>query len=318
MRVIFFTDLHGSTLVFEKGLALARDYEVDLIILGGDLSGKRMLPIEKSSSGNFIAHEPYKKKDDSGKATIVYEKRQLQSAELPRFLRKLEAKGYYWYVGGKEEIHHINSVPAELARLERAAITQRLKDWATLANDRMSEGVECVWTGGNDDDQEVLDHLRDHSLGRFVYGEDRLHEFGGYQILSLGVSNPTPFDTAREYQEHEITTMLERWEGDVKNTDMLLLNIHVPPSSCGDLDLVVDIEDPDRLIHVGSTAVRNFIEKLEPLADFAGHIHERSGAAKIGRTMIFNPGSDYNSGILRAFVVSLDGASLRSYVHLLR
>lgn len=318
MRVIFFTDLHGSTLVFEKGLAAAVENDVDLIILGGDLSGKRILPIERYPSGDFIAYEPYKKKDDSGNATIVYEKRPLRATALPAFLKKLEAKGYYWYVEDEETIRQINAVPADMLKREKEAIVQRLKQWSKLANDRMPEGVQCIWTGGNDDDQDVLNTLRNEPLGRFRYGEDQLHEFGGYQVLSLGVSNPTPFDTAREYTEHEISAMLERSVPEIKNADMLLLNIHVPPADCSDLDVVMDIEKADRLIHVGSSAVRNFIVNLEPLADFAGHIHERSGAAKIGKTTVFNPGSDYNSGILQAFVVQFDGPRIRDYVHLLR
>src|SRR5437870_4033388 len=193
MRIAFFTDLHGSTLVFEKGLAMAVKYDVDLIILGGDLSGKRMLPIEKLTSGNFITHEPYRKKDDSGNSTIVYEKRPLNSAELPAFLKRLEAKGYYWYIGDEEVILQRNSIPDDLRKLEQAAVSQRLKKWAGLANERMPAGVECIWTGGNDDDQNVLDALSNENLGRFTYGEDRLHEFAGYQILSQGFSNPTPF-----------------------------------------------------------------------------------------------------------------------------
>jgi uncharacterized protein len=112
--------------------------------------------------------------------------------------------------------------------------------------------------------------------------------------------------------------MLETFVPDIADSDMLLLNVHVPPAECSDLDVVMDIENADRLIHVGSTAVRNFISNLEPLADFAGHIHERSGAAKIGKTTIFNPGSDYNSGVLRAFLVQFEGPKISNYVHILR
>jgi uncharacterized protein len=36
-----------------------------------------------------------------------------------------------------------------------------------------------------------------------------------------------------------------------------------------------------------------------------GHIHESQGAARIGRTVALNPGSEYNSGNLHGVVVSL-------------
>jgi Icc-related predicted phosphoesterase len=318
MRIIFFTDLHGSTLVFEKGLAVAVDYDVDLIILGGDLSGKRMLPIERLDSGDFIVAEPYKQKDDTGKAEIVYKERSIRGSELPTFYRKLEAKGYYWYMGDKEEIRQARASPAEMLKLEKAAITERLVHWAKLASDRMPEKVQCIWTGGNDDEQDVLNDFRNRDVGRFTYGEDQVHDFGGYKIISLGVSNRTPFETARERTESEICRMLEELARQLSDTEKLLLNVHVPPFNCGDLDLATDIQYPHYLVHVGSTAVRKFIEDWKPLADFAGHVHERKGATKIGRTWIFNPGSDYNSGILQALVVDLDGAGVRGYVHVLR
>ena len=318
MRVAFFTDVHGSTLVFEKGLSLAGEFDVDLLILGGDLSGKRLLNVERLPSGDFIVYEPYKEKGDSGDAVIVYRARHVKCGHFPAFRQRLEAKGYYWFVGDKDELRMLNSDPLRKARLERDAIVQRLTYWTERANERLPEHVECVWTGGNDDEQIVLDELRNQDLGRFTYGEGRLHEFDGYQILSLGVSNPTPFDTAREYDESQIAAMLELSARGVTNPGMLLLNVHVPPANCGDLDLAMDTKEPHRLIHVGSTAVRDFIIRVQPVADFAGHVHERKGAAKIGKTMVFNAGSDYNSGILQGLIVDLDYSTVRNYMHVLR
>lgn len=318
MRIAFFTDVHGSTLVFEKGLSVAAEFEVDLLILGGDLSGKRLLEIQKLGTGDFLVYEPYKKKDDNGDAVVVYEERQVKSDDLPAFCKKLEAKGYYWFIAERERARMINADPAERLRLEKAAITQRLMHWGKLVNERLPEYIDCIWTGGNDDEQAVLDELRDQELGRFTYGEGRLHEFCGYQVLSLGISNRTPFETAREFDESQIAAMLELSAQGMTDANMLLLNVHVPPANCGDLDLVMDVKEPHSLIHAGSTAVRDFIVRVQPLADFAGHIHERRGATKVGKTMVFNPGSDYNSGILQALVVDLDRSRVRNYLHITR
>jgi Icc-related predicted phosphoesterase len=318
MRIAFFTDVHGSTLVFEKGLSMAEEFDVDLLILGGDLSGKRLLDIERLPSGDFVVYEPYTEKGDRGDAVTVYRARDVRSTYFPALCQRLEAKGYYWFVGDNEELGELNSDSGRKAQLERDAIMQRLMHWTRRANERLPEHVECVWTGGNDDEQDVLDQLRNQDLGRFTYGEGQLHGFDEYQILSLGVSNPTPFDTAREYPEPQIAAMLELAVRGVTNPDMLLLNVHVPPINCGDLDLAMDTKEPHRLIHVGSTAVRDFIIAVRPLADFAGHVHERRGAVKIGRTTVFNAGSDYNSGILQAFIVDLDYATVRNYMHVLR
>ena len=47
---------------------------------------------------------------------------------------------------------------------------------------------------------------------------------------------------------------------------------------------------------VGSTAVRDALEKYQPMLSLHGHIHESRGEARIGRTLAINPGSEYSEG----------------------
>jgi len=101
-----------------------------------------------------------------------------------------------------------------------------------------------------------------------------------------------------------------------------VFNLHVPP-----IGTTIDqapMLDPTfkpvvsggqiLMTSAGSTAVRNSIEKYQPLAGIHGHIHESRGVVKIGRTICFNPGSEYNSGILRGLLCELDGDRVKSYV----
>ena len=58
---------------------------------------------------------------------------------------------------------------------------------------------------------------------------------------------------------------------------------HEPPfDTCADLAFTDE--------HVGSSAIRSFIEQRQPLACFCGHIHEGAGLDRIGDTIIVNPG----------------------------
>ena len=57
---------------------------------------------------------------------------------------------------------------------------------------------------------------------------------------------------------------------------------------------------------VGSTAVRDAVQRVQPLLSLHGHIHESRGATKIGSTLALNPGSSYEEGILQAAIVNLD------------
>ena len=56
---------------------------------------------------------------------------------------------------------------------------------------------------------------------------------------------------------------------------------------------------------VGSSAVREAIEKFQPIMSLHGHIHESRGEAKIGKTLAINPGSEYSEGVLRGAIVTL-------------
>jgi Icc-related predicted phosphoesterase len=68
------------------------------------------------------------------------------------------------------------------------------------------------------------------------------------------------------------------------------------------------------MIGAGRSAVREFIEKHQPLLGLHGHIHESKGVAKIGRTVCVNPGSEYTEGILKGFLVELDEKGIRDYL----
>jgi hypothetical protein len=58
---------------------------------------------------------------------------------------------------------------------------------------------------------------------------------------------------------------------------------------------------------VGSTAVRSFIERHQPMLGLHSHIHESKNSAMIGRTLCLNPGSKYQDGVLDGALVELDG-----------
>ena len=49
--VFFTTDLHGSEVCFRKFVAAAAFYGADLLILGGDLTGKLVTPVVQNGQG---------------------------------------------------------------------------------------------------------------------------------------------------------------------------------------------------------------------------------------------------------------------------
>jgi hypothetical protein len=106
-------------------------------------------------------------------------------------------------------------------------------------------------------------------------------DFQGYALVGLSGSLPCPGRTPQEYDEEEFESALAGCE--IPTGIPLLMVSHQPPF--GTLN---DQVSPG--LHVGSKAIRNFIEKQQPLICFTGHIHEGTGIDHIGPTAVVNPG----------------------------
>jgi len=113
----------------------------------------------------------------------------------------------------------------------------------------------------------------------------------GLGIVGLGGSNPTPFNTPCEYGEQKIENLLEEGLAALDGHRPFVLLSHPPPAGT----------TADRLSsgqHVGSAAVRSFIERHQPAYCICGHIHEARGADLLGPTVIINPGTLQDGGWL--------------------
>ncbi len=143
---------------------------------------------------------------------------------------------------------------------------------------------------GNLDHFEINDYLEQLDLN--LHGQARLIQ-GKVCVIGAGGSNITPFGTPSEFSEKELTEVLMRGYSQAmefrslpplnrRRIPMILVS-HAPPRGTA-----VDRLNNGR--HVGSSAVRTFIETYQPDLCLTGHIHEARGEDRIGRTHIINPG----------------------------
>ena len=143
---------------------------------------------------------------------------------------------------------------------------------------------------GNLDRRGADDFLSQEGIN--LHGRARLLAKGGDQliVIGLGGANPTPFFTPNELSEEAMAGLLdEAWRraraltpGDTDVPTLLLT--HAPPH-----DTRLDRLKNGR--HVGSKAVRTFIEKHQPTLCVCGHIHESKGEDRLGATILFNSGA---------------------------
>jgi Icc-related predicted phosphoesterase len=144
------------------------------------------------------------------------------------------------------------------------------------------------------------------------FAESKVLDIGGFYLVSMGWTNPTPWNTFREAPEDVLASKIDKIVAQVPDMDRAVFNFHAPPYGTG-LDEAPALDDNMRPIHggavmkpVGSTAVREAILKYQPPLSVHGHIHESRGVSKLGRTLAVNPGSSYSDGVLQGAVLDLN------------
>jgi uncharacterized protein len=302
------SDVHGSDVCWRKFLGAGRYYGVSNLVMGGDLTGKIIVPIETRPEGGF-------------EATVLGERRVGSGAQaLAELCDAIRYNGMYPWPASAEEIARYGADEAARHELFDRLIVDALREWIALGDDRgEAYGLEIFVMPGNDDPwscDAVLEHAR-----HVRACDDRIVALGEHEMISCAYANPTPWDSPRELDEDALYARIDRLAQQLESPATAIFNLHVPPYDTGldtarevdeDLKLVLRNDQPHE-IPVGSRAVRELIERYQPLLSLHGHIHESRGEARIGRTLALNSGSEYNSGQIHGVVVKLGADAVLSH-----
>jgi Icc-related predicted phosphoesterase len=308
LELYYASDVHGSDQCWRKFLGAGRFYGVQALIMGGDLTGKAIVPIERAADGAFSA-------------TFLGETRRGKSqVELGQLADAVRYNGMYPWVADAAEIARHQSDEEARTRLFERVMLDELRRWIALADERMAAlGIEVHVMAGNDDPWSCDAVLQ--SATHVQFSDDRVTLVGGHEMISSSYANPTPWNSPRELDEDALYAHLKRLADQVERPETAIFNLHVPPHASG-LDTAFEIDDQLRIVvrdgkphemPVGSTAVRQILEEYQPLLSLHGHIHESRGAAQIGRTLALNSGSEYASGRIHGVTVTLAGDRVRSH-----
>ena len=313
-RLFFASDFHGSQRIFRKFLNAAKHYEAHVLVMGGDVVGKLAIPVIREGNGSFRAHLMGKTEHLEG------------PTDLQGFEDRLGTLGYYSKVMDEDEYEAIQSDAAAVDRLFHELARERLASWIDLAETRLAgSGVKCFVIGGNDDDPDVLELLKDANTQSIIFCEGKEVPIDDHHtMISVGFSNRTPWKTPRELDDDDLGTVIEGLAGGVADAHRAIFNLHVPPvdstlDTCPMLDWSTDpptqiVKGGQVVLHgAGSGAVRRAIELHQPLLSLHGHIHESAGVIKIGRTTSVNPGSEYGEGVLRGCLLTLARDEVKTY-----
>jgi Icc-related predicted phosphoesterase len=307
-RIFFATDIHGSDICWKKFLNAGKFYKADVLILGGDMTGKALVPITKQPDGSL-------------KATLLQQEFILKNEDEARDMeRRVGSRGYYPFRATPDQLAMFEANPAKVDEFFHQQMLRVLEQWMALADERLKDtGIRCFVSPGNDDPFMIDDVLRRSQ--RVEMGEGRAIEIGdGFTLISTGWTNVTPWKTYRELPEPELAAKLEAMIPPGLNMQRTIFNFHCPPygsnlDEAPQIDEQMNVKDAGRsLVPVGSSAVRDAIMKHQPLLSLHGHIHEGKGTARLGKTLAINAGSLYEQGVLQGVLIELDPKKgIRSY-----
>jgi uncharacterized protein len=298
MRIFFATDIHGSEVCWRKFLNAGKFHKADVLVMGGDMTGKAMVPITGSG--------------DSWTVTLQDQETHLGGeAEVAAMEKRIADRGYYPIRLSPDNMAAWQADQHLVDARFKAEMLGQVERWMALADERLAgSGIRCVVSPANDDIFE-LDPIID--AARLVdLGESNAIELDGFTMVSTGWANPTPWNTFRELPEDKLRARIDSLVADVPDAHRAIFNFHAPPYG-SNLDNAPKLDAEMRyvsggqaLVPVGSHAIRDAILAYGPILSLHGHIHEGRGAVKLGRTLAVNPGSSYEDGVLQAAIVDLD------------
>ena len=308
--IFFATDIHGSERCFLKFINAAKFFQASVLILGGDITGKALVPIVRK-----MGAATYTAEFQGQHATLESEE------EIVTFERQVRQSGAYPFRTTRDELTAMESDREMVDKLFTRLMVESIQRWCEIAGERLrGSGVRCFIDAGNDDEPEIVEVLKQASYvempeGRVVMIDDE------HEMLSSGFANTTPWHAPRDVPEEELAAFIDTMASRLRVPERSIFNVHVPPFASG-LDIAPLLTGDLKPVvvggeiatgPVGSKSVRAAIERYQPLVSLHGHVHESRAVNKIGRTTAINPGSEYGDGNLRGVLVNLKGSKLLSY-----
>jgi len=309
-RILYGSDFHGSEAVFRKFISAAFQYQANALIVGGDVTGKAMVPVVNQGNGVYLGYLFGRREEAS------------TSQELDKLKKTISNVGFYPIVLEKDEAAQLESSSDLLSQRFEAEMCLRVRQWMELAEEKLApKDLHLYFMPGNDDLYSVdaaiegYPHVHNPDMGRFELP-------GGYDLVGNSNANMTPWACVRDIEEDALEQKMQDLAKLVQNPERTVCAIHVPPIGSG-LDTCPELDKNLKMVTLGgqvvmkaagSPAVKSFIEQVQPLLTLHGHIHESPGYTRIGRTLCINAGSEYAEGILKSAIVNLEGGKVKGHI----
>jgi Icc-related predicted phosphoesterase len=274
--IFFATDVHGSDICWKKFISAGKFYGADILILGGDMTGKAIVPIIHQGGETFKSVLLEQESILRGEDQVVEMEKHIKSRGYYPYRttsdQKLEGTGLRCYVApGNDDMFELDDLIGTSKHVQ-------LAEGRVIELDKHHEMVSTGWSNitpwhtYREEDEDQLRARLDAMVRQLRDPKQAVFNF-----------HTPPYGSTLD--------------------DVPELTEDMKPKLGG-----------RALVPVGSHAVRDVIKKHEPLLGLHGHIHEGKGAIHVGKTLCLNPGSMYEQGRLLGAVVTLDRSKIKSYV----
>ncbi|AWR98923.1 metallophosphoesterase family protein [Metallosphaera hakonensis] len=303
VKILYTTDIHGSDVIFKKFLNAGKIYKVNYLIIGGDIAGKSLTPVI-----------------DLGEGKYLIDGRSVGREGLKEITAEIRKQGNYYTIVDRRDYEEMKHDKRKVDEAFKIAMIEVVRSWSQIAEEKLKDvNIPLYVNLGNDDPLYLFDVIDESKVMRRCEGQ--VINLDKYEMISFGYVNPTPWNTPREMPEDKLYSALKNEASKISNMENAIFNIHAPPYNTN-LDnaplLTPELKPVIKggeivMNHVGSISVRRIIEEEQPLLGLHGHIHESRGFDKIGRTLILNPGSEHNEGILHAAYIILENGKVKAH-----
>lgn len=165
-RLFYAGDIHGSRVCWKKFVNAAAHYPADVLVMGGDLTGKALVPIVREGDGSYSAE-------------VIGERRVARTAEeLDQIQQAISMNGMYALIVDRDEARLLTEDPVRREEVLEQALLDELRLWVELADERLAgTGTRAYVIPGNDDPWAIDEVLA--SGESVVACDERVERVGG-------------------------------------------------------------------------------------------------------------------------------------------
>lgn len=222
------SDVHGSDFCWRKFLNAASFYGADALVMGGDLTGKVIVPIA-NADGTYRARF-------MGRTWEVASRDELDDLE-----RAIRLNGFYPWIGSPEAVAECETNEEAQDRLFSDVVVAEIDQWARLADERLAGSSNEAWLIPGNDDPWCIDPLLRRSE-RIHFCDGEIVRCCGHEMVSLSYSNRTPWDSPRELDEADLYSTVRALIEQLADPSRAIFNLHVPPYASG-LDTATELDE---------------------------------------------------------------------------